>query len=622
MDLSGGKTMKKTSLLFLICLMIQLLGGCSTALPTKEASLPSASIPETERLTPSTAPSATEDSSSGKAVISLGGHPVKTLYLAGEFFDPTGLYGIISSPEQDSEQIRTDIVCPQEALTAGTKEVTLSLEDRQFSVPVTVLEGAGATFTSRTTAKEEEASLERFLSGSDSRVLPNRDAEPFAVLNALPNPCPDGHVTSRDALAAYVDYHVFYGISSVVVWLDYPYTDIEEELNDLYLRSSLVAGTAALSVHDPGTGPLQILLRYYRDLLLEPRREDLKQSFCTPFRKLSSRSAYQSDRVRDDGLTVFTSDQAVYALTKGYDITPVPGSPAEEIIRRAGEVLTQYGDESWSDMERLYHILLFFLDHVSYDHPGEGIAGRVPDPEREPDLLVARLTSFRAEGPLLYGSAACYGFAKAAALLLSLEGYELTRVLAKEPGVPGRSICETTLIGTYGDVIGMHSYLYVKMDGKDCLFDPTYSYAGTLSFGADEAAWFRAPCLSLSLSEHREVYTTLLPDLYGSSEAYEPGSGVRLKELLLAEGTSMLLQSREDLDHFWEALAGEIQDSGSPYAAAVAIVSTSLMSRREIQEEAYRFCARFGTYYYVHVGQHSYGGEKYHTVLLGLRQDP
>lgn len=550
----------------------------------------------------------------------LAGQAIKSLYVAGEYFDPTGLY--LLSGEEPGEPITEGLTVPQEPLQAGMTEVTLFYRENAFSCPVTVLAGKGAvSFISRVTGKQEQKALEEFLLRSGSECLPNRDAEAFAVSRMLPNPCPDGHIQNRQQLADYMDYHVFYGLGSATVFFDYPCPDPEEELNDLYFRSRLIAGTAALQLHDAGGGVWQILLRYYRDQLFLPQSEGLTGTYLSPYRKQSSRSSYTSPRVRENGITVFTSDQAVYALMQGYDIAPVPGSPAEEAVIRACEILRDYGDESWNDMERLYHILLYFLDSTDYDHSGDNAAGAVPDPELEPDLFVSRLLSFRAEGPLFYGTSACYGFAKAAALLLSLEGFELTRVVSRESGVSGRSICLKNLLGSYQDVISTHSYLYVRSGGKDLLFDATYSYAGTVPFGSVTADWFRDPCLCLSCPEHREVYTKLETDWYALSEAYRPGSGARLNEVRMDGGAGLLLQNRKELDHFWEKLGMQAEAMTDGYSSASLIVKKDVFAgRSEAKQAAYDFCSRCSSSYYAAVGDHSYGGEDYYVILLGMKR--
>ena len=621
--------------LLIILILSLILSGCSVSIPQKSSESPertsaaaSAQDPAASTRDPSADPVPSSPSASESTApedqngFRLGGQPVKTLYVEGEYFDPTGLY-IIDGSSQPAALITDGLQAPPETLTAGMTEVSLSWGNCRFSCPVTVLPGDGtASFVSRVSDAQEQKAVSNFVNRSGAEILPNRDGEAFAVQQALPNPCPDGHVTSRQELADYVDYHVFYGITSVTVWLDYEYTDPEEELNDLYWRSRLIAGTAALQLHDPGSGPLQILLRYYRDQLFRAEKEGLKGVVVTPFRKTSSRSGYTSSRIREDGITVFTSDQAVYALMAGFDISPVPGSPAETILLRAQELLCTYGDDSWSDLERLYHILLCLLDHADYDHPGDNAAGEVPDPALEPDLFVARLVSFRAEGPLLYGASACYGFAKAAALLLSLEGYELTRVLTRENGMEGRSICQKAFTG-YDSVIRTHSYLYVRMGGEDLLFDATYSFAGSVSYGSVSADWFRDPCLCLSCAEHREVYTSLEPDWYSQSAQYRPGNGARLKELCLDNGSAgLLLQSKSEWDACLKALGQELSVLHGTYPAATLVVRKDVFgSRSGVREAAYSFCAGYSGNYYAYVDEHSYGGEDYYVILLSMQRE-
>ena len=78
----------------------------------------------------------------------------------------------------------------------------------------------------------------------------------------------------------------------------------------------------------------------------------------------------------------------------------------------------------------------------------------------------------------------CYGYAKAYALLLSMEGLDVKRVVAQEKNDTGRSGFNfNAQTGQYTEY-HMHSYNYVKINGFDYLSDVTYSCAGRVTFGS------------------------------------------------------------------------------------------------------------------------------------------
>lgn len=556
--------MKKTLALFLCLLLLSCTGQTgSTPIPT-------------ETPVPTVTPSPTETPAPQHA---LCGNPVKTLYVAGEFFDATGLYVICAD---GAIALHTELELPDEPLTAGMTEITLGFRGVSFTCPVTVVEGtAQDAFVSRVSEAEKERAQTAFVRNAQARDMGNRDAEPFAVLCALENPCPDGHVRSRVELVQYIDYHVFYGIESVIVFFDYAVADAEEEVNALYRESGLIAGTASVQMHDTGAGAFQILLRYYRDAFWCAPQYSVNGAYLTPCRKTSERTSFTSPRVTEDGVTVFTTNQAVYALTQGWSIAPVADSPAQALIERADEILTVYGDDAWTDMEKLYHVYLYFADHCVYDSVGDTEAGDVPDPELEPDLLMAQLVSFRADGPLLYGNGACYGFAKAAALLLTLEGFDVTRVVAIEQGCVGRGVFHE------GDpFISSHSYLYVHLDGRDLLFDPTFAFAGTSMFGKANVVWYRTPCICLSCEEHRQVYDQFDPDRYAASEAYHPADG-SLLGMLTYDGThGLLVNSKEDGEAYLDAMQTVLAQTDAEYLVTTVLLNAAAFSWDEARAYA------------------------------------
>ena len=83
-----------------------------------------------------------------------------------------------------------------------------------------------------------------------------------------------------------------------------------------------------------------------------------------------------------------------------------------------------------TEWQIVYRVYRWIMEHSTYDYDGDTWAGQSIDPENEPEMLPARLASFLAEGPLFYEAGVCFGYAKAGAILLGLEGLEVRRVVA------------------------------------------------------------------------------------------------------------------------------------------------------------------------------------------------
>ena len=536
------------------------------------------------------------------------GRPVRSLYAAGERFDPTGLYAEIT---EGGRTYRCAVTASDAPLTEGQSLATVSAGGAEYAVPITVCGGQAAVFTSSYSGTALAAALDKLEESSHAKTLAVPDTGSFLPAVLLPDPCPDGIVHTRDELIALVDTCAFYGMESVVARLVYLMPEgLENELDLLYKNSRFLPGISAVKGIDLGGGYVQILLRFYPcDLAAE--NKTLPAAVISPFRKSSSRSSFLSPRIREDGVDVFTSDQAVYALLAGHDIHPAPGSPAEAAVKRACEILAAYCDDDWTATEKLYNIYLYFTDNVVYDQAGEGQAGASPDRMLEPYALAAHLVSFYAEGPLFYGNAACFGYAKACALLLALEGFEVTRITAQDLSVTGRS---ATIPGDSS--IHTHSYLYVTVDGADYLVDPTYAYAGEIAFQADRVCWFRDFCLTESIYEHQQVYGSYETDWYAASDRYRIPSSGYLGGLTWGDGQSAVLRSQDELDAYLNELTLRLKASPAKYCTMTLMLSQKAFSYSEATRLAVTFCSKFGTQYARSAETRRFLGEDCYCVLM------
>ena len=189
-------------------------------------------------------------------------------------------------------------------------------------------------------------------------------------------------------------------------------------------------------------------------------------------------------------------------------------------------------------------------------------------------MCSARLISFKAEGPLLYEVGACFGYAKAAVLLLGLEGIETHRVVAFDYRLSGRSC----LPYFSGSRIALHSYLYLRIDGYDYIYDPTYVGESSLSVGDSVTgervflSIYRDFCIGLTFDEHRKIWGGPYPDkdVYAASDEYNPGSYRYLTEFTY-DGTHDLIFSTAEEARDYYAYLMENVFSGAPEFRTVTL---------------------------------------------------
>ncbi len=552
--------------------------------------------------------------------------PVKTVYAAGETFDTTGLYMKTVSPSWSVESRFGPDEEPSEPLTAGQTSVDVLFGGKAYPVSVTVVPGNANAFRSFYTNAEAEQKLADF--SAQVQTVANKTFQSFEILNKLPNPHPDGYVADLNELTDYLDYHLFYGIGSVILHAYCGDEAFEKELDGYYYRSKLCASFAAVQYQPLGNGWMQVLFRYYPDdWLFCPGDGAYTSEFLSvPFFEPSEKrdSGYRYARLDGkNGITVWSSDQLVFALSNGYDVSPVSGSPAETVVNKAKSVLKDLNGDDLTPFKKMYNIALWFVRNVQYDHTGEVLASHVCDFEMEPDQFASRFVSFRAEGPLLYGNSVCYGFAKANTVLLALEGLDVTRVVGKDKQTKGRSpyIFDTEL-GAYEEIFSIHSYNYVTVDGKQYLSDPTFAYAGNLQMDADKATWYRNFCVGLSKEDHANVYKDYEPDAVSSSPDYNPGSFNQLTAFTYSSADGprpATVRSEQDLRAYISYLKTASANSSSAYCSACIPVSGSAFTLADIQELSRRLLEANFARFLFGTSTRAIGGETYYEILILFR---
>ena len=271
-------------------------------------------------------------------------------------------------------------------------------------------------------------------SGAKMVNMPSREGVEYA--RKLPAPADLDHAANRSDLVRIVNWHAFYRESGFTVTLGYGATDVEAELDYLWRHSDLLASQCAL-YGTLNNGVITVNLKFYEEKYLAVPR------YTTPAVYLGAENTPPTWTETlpgldyEHGVSVWDSEQACYALANGYKISPIAGSPAESIVEAARTILAGMVDDTMDEWQIAYRVFVWLMNHAAYDQ-AEHWAGQVDKADRtkESEALSARVIGFKAEGPLLYGVGACFGFAKASVLLLGLEGVNVRRVVAFSTRLP------------------------------------------------------------------------------------------------------------------------------------------------------------------------------------------
>ena len=508
--------------------------------------------------------------------VALVNAPVRKTYVAGERFDPTGI--LLRGTKGTENTLTTACTYPDTALTAGATAVTVTCGGVNVDVPVVVAAGAPMSWGNPTYAQSTVDALITELK-TDNVTQSNIDIGLVyggqALNNLLPHTYAAG-VANFAELLAEVDYHLFYGRGSMVIKTNYDYGNLETTLDRLYFESGFAGACMSIKGQALADGYIQIIVKYYSDTLISVTPTAVVPTYLDFAHTASTRAAdYEFPKINaTNGIAVYNSEQAIWALTHGYNIAPVSGSPVETVLTRAKQILIACCDNTMSEYQKMYNVYYYIQNHVTYDVNGETWAGRSPDPANESDMLSAMLVSFRAEGPLLYGNAACYGYAKGITLLLALEGLDITRVVGKYNSLKatGRSQYEYDDVhGTYEESIGVHSLSYVRVGGYDYLIDGTYACANAVPLHGEDCTIYRDFCVGYSKDRHALVYAGLQDDPYCSAAGYNPGD--YYNELLASyDGThDCLLESAGEVNDYITALAAKATTRNAYYAFSITV---------------------------------------------------
>lgn len=291
-------------------------------------------------------------------------------------------------------------------------------------------------------------------------------------------------------LARIIDYYAFYQIGggdflcdTFRVKLNFDHGDAESEINNVYWQCELVRSGAGVYGEFEQSNYLVLSLIPY-DLATTSNRDStnriIRNSSLVEFKSEGEKVALGSDfddfpyKKYDKKLVgIWNTQQLWYALEHEYVPVCVAGSPAENTLEKAKEILRGIIYEGMSDDEKIFRIYSWFGENVQYDYKYtydfyQSVL------ENYPEAATSR--AFHAEGAICDGLAVCEGYAKAYLLLLRLVGIESYRIV-KSPAVKGRIIRDPGSEKYYSGGYGSHAFVGIRMgDGLLYYSDPEASF--------------------------------------------------------------------------------------------------------------------------------------------------
>ena len=388
------------------------------------------------------------------------------------------------------------------------------------------------------------------LSGAKMVYMPSREGVVYP--RRLPPPNDLTYAGDRGELVGIANWHAFYRESGFSVTLGYDATDAEAELDYLWRHSDLLASQCAL-YGSLKNGVLSV------ELVFHPENYLARPRYTTPATYLGVETDAPNGKdtlpgLDERGVSVWDSEQACYALANGYKISPLPGSPAESLVETAKSILAGLVDDTMTEWQIAYRVYVWLMEHAAYDQE-EHEAGKIDQADRAKlsEALSSQLISFKAEGPLLYGVGACFGFAKASVLLLGLEGINVRRVVAFSTRLPAGRCC----IIANSQSIAIHSYLYLRIDGCDYIYDPTYVGESKMTVAGTDISVYSEFCIGLSFEAHRRaVFGRYYPndDFFSETDEYHPGSYNYLTKMTYDGKHDLLLSSTLEAQLYYDYL--------------------------------------------------------------------
>lgn len=404
--------------------------------------------------------------------------------------------------------------------------------------------------------------------------------------NPLPAPASVTRAASREELIAIADHYAFYREGGFAVTLDYPASDAETELTYIARKSDLIPSLCSVSGSLSG-GVLTVSLIYYPETFLVSPRDVVQATVLGGENTKPKREDTLPGIDLAKGVSVWDSEQLSYALSHGYAVSPIEGSPAAELVAAAKTVLSGIVDDTMTDWQIAYRVYRWLVENAAYDYEGDKQAGKSLDREYMPEMIPARIASFRAEGPILYGVGVCFGYAKAASVLLGLEALNVTRVVSF--AIAGYLEYEPGRAWTRGDTIQVHSYNYLRINGYDYLFDLSFAKDGKLQVrrssdlsATDTVGTTKDFCIGLTKAEQCTYYSEFPDDPYSLSSGYNPGSFHYLSEITYDGTHPLLLSTQAEAQAYYDYLLANVFTGEPEYRTVTLFFAAGAYSQSQL----------------------------------------
>ena len=256
-------------------------------------------------------------------------------------------------------------------------------------------------------------------------------------------------VTSRQELEAYIDYVRFYNIATQVkIYFTYGnfsnQSNIMSEIQDAC--SSVTSGTffqtssaiGAISNYNytnskfygsvyisKDTWPDQAQLVFDEDKEYVYEQQDYAFKMVYPMTRTVGYNDFKINNVSKTISNISTTEQLVWALENGYNVSFKAGSVAETMYTKAKQVLVQIIDDTMSDLDKARAIYEWLIMNVQYDNYALAASQESNRPEGMSSSDFATLLkthdSWFVEGVLNHYKAVCEGIAKTLLVLAKVE---------------------------------------------------------------------------------------------------------------------------------------------------------------------------------------------------------
>ena len=340
----------------------------------------------------------------------------------------------------------------------------------------------------------------------------------------LPEPSHD--VATLDDFSDVLDYYAFYGDTTpfeVHLSDDFPNKD-KEAIVGAFFNSKLCVSSVGLNrYYDEDTATFTVQLLVNPQMAnYTPKWDDSKHVLHASFpyafpSKVEKRANDFEDfpyltTAQNGSLTVYNSEQLLYALEFGYIPVPIEDSPAEAALERAKEILRAIIYDDMTDFDKIAAIESYMTNEIVYDYTADEFATFTIDEDRiYPDYAASFCRSFYAEGGLFDSFCVCQGFAKTFNILATIEGIQAIKVSGRI-GKENKGISAIDVTYDFGEITAVtynsHGYSYVlnKVDGLYYICDVTYNGAGAVNLGGQRVAITRRYAGMMDYPNWAKVY--------------------------------------------------------------------------------------------------------------------